>query len=177
MPPNRPKYSRLPNYDYSGPGTYSVTLCICNREPLLSTIVEGQVVLTRIGEMVQEEWLRSFEIRAELELDSYIIMPDHMHGIVRIVEEDRVKQRALQEAQLGPPEKFVRHRARSLGAFIGQFKAITAKRVNELRATPSQRLWQPDYFERVIRDEQELYEHRKYILNNPYRWQNRNRAS
>jgi putative transposase len=169
---NSPKYPRLSVYDYSWPGIYSITMCISDREQILSQILDERVLLTIYGEIVQEEWIRSFEIRKELKLDTYIIMPDHMHGIVQIVDdgEDLATLHKRQQMQIGPEREFVRSRKKSLGSFVAQFKAVTAKRVNILRSTPGKRLWQPDYFDRIIRSEDELFKTREYIINNPIRW-------
>ena len=83
---------RLPGYDYSQPGTYFLTLCAFNKQSLLGQVVEGQMLLNEIGQMVHAEWFRTTQIRREIELDTFVVMPNHLHGIVRIVAGARRRQ-------------------------------------------------------------------------------------
>jgi len=78
------KSIRLPGHDYSGPGNYFVTLVTENRECLFGWVIDGEMHLNNLGWIVQEEWVRSPQIRSELDLDRWIIMPNHFHGIVFI---------------------------------------------------------------------------------------------
>ena len=73
---------RLPGYDYSGAGAYFITICTHQRECLLGDVVEGEVRLSEFGNLVRREWLHSAEIRNEIELDAFTLMPNHIHGIV-----------------------------------------------------------------------------------------------
>jgi len=79
---------RLKGYDYTRPGAYFITICTHNREPLFGRVVDGEMVLNALGEIVWEEWFRSARIRDEIELfpDEFVVMPNHVHGIVWIVE-------------------------------------------------------------------------------------------
>jgi len=77
---------RLKSWNYSRPGWYYVTICVKARQSLLGSIVTGRMNLNRIGRIVEEEWLKTSTIRQNIELDEYIIMPDHMHGIIIIGE-------------------------------------------------------------------------------------------
>jgi len=79
---------RLSGYDYAQPGAYFVTLCIWQRESLLGEVVEGEVVLSEVGQIVQEEWLASPGIRREIQLDEFVVMPNHVHGIVWLTGDD-----------------------------------------------------------------------------------------
>ena len=80
---------RLHEYDYSWPGWYYVTVCTYLTECTLGEIIEGAVRLTRVGRIVEEEWLRTPELRSNVELDAYVIMPNHLHGIIIIHDEQR----------------------------------------------------------------------------------------
>ena len=75
---------RLKGYDYSGCGCYYVTICTQGRKCLLGELVNGEMVLNRCGQIAREEWLRSADVRAELRLDAFVIMPNHVHGVVFI---------------------------------------------------------------------------------------------
>jgi putative transposase len=115
--------------------------------------------LTDFGRIVSHEWEISATIRHELTLDAFVVMPNHVHGVV-IIKESNVG------ATGGSP---IRLRPRSLGSFLSGFKSATTKRINDLRRT-SVHVWQRNYYEHVIRDENSLQRIREYIVNNPQRW-------
>ena len=140
---------------------------------MFGNIHDHAMHLNPYGQIVKEEWLRSTNIRKEIQLDSYTIMPNHLHGIVVIIEEN-----------LPPsPMATIRPRAhnddlvleglarRSLGAFVAGFKSITTTRINALRGTPGIPVWQRNYYEHIIRNTQSLEKIRNYIVQNPLRWE------
>jgi REP element-mobilizing transposase RayT len=131
------------------------------RECLFGEIKDDKVLLSHYGELVTEEWLRTAEIRNEVEIDYFIVMPNHVHGIVSIRDYADVGAHGRAPLQRLP---------RSLGSFIAGFKSIATKRINELRHTPGSPVWQRNYYERVIRNEDELMRMREYITDNPARW-------
>ena len=96
---------RLKGYDYSGPGAYYITLCVHNRECLFGEIEDGDMYLNEYGKIVQTEWLKSSEIRKEIQLDGYQIIPNHFYGIIIILDDaidrrcDRPITPTLAEAQ------------------------------------------------------------------------------
>ena len=163
----RPSSLRLRSHDYGSTGAYFVTLCTCRRERLFGEIVDGDVRLNDTGRIVVSEWLRSAAIRPEIDLDAFVVMPNHLHGIVVIDAPvgatDRVG--AHGRAPLHP-----RRPSRSLGSFVAGFKSAATTRVNALRGTPRAPLWQRNYHDRVIRDEDELNRIRTYINDNPLHW-------
>ena len=79
---------RLQGYNYSQTGIYFVTICTHKRQCLFGEIRNGKMILNQIGKIVAQEWLKSAEIRQEIELDEWIIMPNHLHGIVGIDKKD-----------------------------------------------------------------------------------------
>ncbi len=81
---------RLPGYDYSQPGAYFITVCTHQRPPLFGGVVDGKMRLNGLGEIVQEERLKTAEIRSEIVLDEFIIMPNHIHGIIFLVDDQHV---------------------------------------------------------------------------------------
>jgi REP element-mobilizing transposase RayT len=121
------------------------------------------------GVIVREEWLRSAEIREEIILDEFIIMPNHLHGIIFIdvhVGADGVRPGSGHEGACHAPLR----RPKSLGSFVAGFKSAVTKRINQIRDNPGCPLWQRNYFERVIRNDRELAAIREYIANNPMKW-------
>jgi REP element-mobilizing transposase RayT len=122
--------------------------------------------LSPFGEIVREEWEKTPAIRAEVTLDTYEIMPDHFHAIVifRSAQDDSKQPHTL--ARSG-----IRYRKpRSLGSLVAGFKRITTGRINAMRNTPGKRVWQRNYWDRILYSERAMRMVRRYIRNNPARW-------
>ena len=174
---------RLSSYDYRSAGAYLVTICTFRKESILAEIADGEARLTPLGEIVLGEWLRSAEIRQEIELDESVVMPNHFHGIVFI--HDNVGAHGMRPVGMRPVDMLpdcgdserahgrapLHRSSKSLGSFIAGFKSACTKRINELRDTPGLPVWQRNYHERVIRNDEELHALRGYIRNNPARWE------
>jgi REP element-mobilizing transposase RayT len=156
---------RLKGYDYSQPGAYFVTLCTQNREFLFGEIANDTMLLNSYGKITEHEWLRSADVRAEVELDVFVVMPNHVHGIVWINKRGAVD--ATRRAHGRAP---LRRKPGSLGSMVAGFKSGVTRRVNALRCSPGGRVWQRNYYERIVRDEDELKRIRQYITDNPIRW-------
>ena len=162
---HRRRSIRMPAYDYAQAGAYFVTMVAHQRQSLFGEIVDGRVVTNGYGEAVEHEWLRSSEIRPGVQLDAFVVMPNHVHGIVIIG--DRVGAHSC-----APLPKALLHRPpRSLGSLVAGFKSAATKRINEIRGAPGLPVWQRNYYEHVIRDEEELNAVRQYIVDNPARWE------
>lgn len=151
---------RLKGYDYSQPGAYFVSICTQNRECLFGDMVDGEMVLNDAGRMVSETWEWLATQYDHVELDEWVIMPNHMHGIIVIVGIGRGGSRTA------PTEK-----RKPIGRLIGAFKTVSTKRINEIRKTHGAILWQRNYYEHIIRNENELNRIREYIVNNPMKWE------
>jgi putative transposase len=175
------KSIRLPEYDYSQPGAYFVTICAHNRECLFGDIAKDVKILNRFGNIVEEEWKRSETIRSEIQLDEFTVMPNHLHGIVWIINTHSVGATVRSPHHI--PNKFISKRERSplhtsrgpkpksLSSFIAGFKSICKTRINKIRNTPGKPVWQRNYHEHIIRNENELNKIREYILNNHLKWE------
>ena len=165
---------RLKGYDYAQPGAYFITFCTFGREHFLGEIRNGEMSLSEIGEIVKQEWLRTPTIRSNVELDEFVVMPDHFHGII-ILHAERNGEHEQDsscggELQFAPTVTPFRSPSKTIGAIIRGFKAAVTKRANELRKTPGLPLWQRNYYEHIIRDQMELDRIREYILLNPAKW-------
>ena len=168
---------RLQNYDYSTAGAYFVTICTFERECLLGDVVDGEMRLNDAGQIVREEWLRTAELRKNVILDEFVVMPNHFHAIIHI--HDNVgahcmrpgpNERAdIKRAHVGAPLR--RRKSGSIGSIIAGFKSAVTKRINQLRDNPGAPVWQRNYYERVIRDDRELQSIQQYIVDNPGKWQ------
>jgi REP element-mobilizing transposase RayT len=162
---------RYPGFDYAQSGAYFVTLVTHQRDALFGEIIDGEMKSNRRGEIVKEEWFASVNIRKEIRLhpEEFVIMPNHIHGVVWIENEDahvRVNDILLEGADGRPPLPI--RKPRSLGSFIAGFKSSVTKRIrDELNETG---IWQRNYYERIIRNERELDAICRYIEANPSNW-------
>jgi REP element-mobilizing transposase RayT len=156
---------RLKEYDYTQEGIYFVTICTFQREFLLGAVENEKMVVNYIGMIVEEEWLKTPILRSHVSLDTFVVMPNHFHGIIAIIPTGRGTTRRTPTT-----ERFGKPVACSLPTIIRAFKSATTKRINEMRGTPGQPLWQRNYYEHIIRSEGELMNARDYIVMNPLRW-------
>ncbi|MEI6208044.1 MAG: transposase [Desulfuromonadales bacterium] len=191
---------RLKGYDYSQVGAYFVTICAYNRECLFGEIVEmsgenlgenvrenlgerenmgerrsplREMIVNDLGRIVAAEWIHSAEIRAEIELGEFVVMPNHFHGIVLITDDTRIdeKQRRgdrpvaqMPVVQMSGPQQ------KSIGALLSGFKSAVTKRINETRNSPGVPVWQRNYHEHVIRNDADYNRIAEYVAYNPQRW-------
>ncbi len=184
---------RLRGYNYTQPGAYFVTLVTQDRMPLFGKIIDGRMQLSRFGNIVDMIWRRLPHHFRHIRLDEYVVMPNHFHGIIWIVRDKTGNKTVgarhsqdetcigiphnychLQNPQNFPgnasPQRPTGAPSGSLGALIGNFKSISTRRINGIRRTPGARVWQRNYYERIIRDQQELNAIRQYIIDNPRQW-------
>lgn len=196
---------RLKNYDYSQEGKYFITICCQNRASLFGTIDNGKMILNEAGNMIVTEWLALKNRFPHIELDEYVVMPNHFHGILGIVEEtvgtslagvqnnktgDRngspqpKPQRIIEKGQpqgfaptnISPTEITPTIKtAPTVGNIIGAFKSISS--VKYIRGIESKnwkqfnkRLWQRNYWEHIIRNDDSFNRISAYIKNNPRKW-------
>jgi len=169
---NNRRAIRLKDYDYSRAGYYFVTVCVNNRELSLGEIkndCRGTACCApnKYGKIVYDEWINTGKFRKNVELDEFIVMPNHFHGIVVINESGMVSG----TARRAPTQGFGKPVAGSLSTIMRSFKSAVTKQINESRNMPGAQFWQRNYYEHVIRDEDDLNRIREYIVNNPAKWQ------
>ncbi len=184
---------RLKGWDYSSPNFYFITLCTQNREYLFGDILNREMTLNAAGEMVRKE-LRELPSRFNiLELDEYIIMPNHVHAILHILcrgescirPEPCVRPRSYilpkpaihSEDQGNHKDRPYGTESKSIGRIIQAYKSITTQQyIKEMEKSNwpefHKRLWQRNYFEHITRSEKELEQIRQYIIGNPTNWPN-----
>ena len=122
-------------YDYSQPGSYFVTVCTKGRESLFGNVIDEEVALNFAGRVVQEEWSYTEIIRPEVQVDEFVIMPNHIHGIITIREPEGLVG-AHGRAALPCGNSMFRRPPRSLGSLLSGFKSAETKRINQSRHTP-----------------------------------------
>jgi putative transposase len=160
---NHRRSVRLKGYDYSQAGAYFVTICIEDRQCLLGDIVKGEMQLNDFGKIVTDQWAKTAEIHKNIELDEWVVMPSHFHGM--LIFTDTVG--AIHESPLQMTIKQRRNMA--LPKLIGRFKMLTARNINQLRRTPGSPIGQRNYYEHIVRDKTVLNRIREYINTNPDR--------
>jgi len=156
------KRIRLQNYDYSMPGMYFITICTDERKPLLGVVAatcgRPYVKLSRIGEIAENEIERAGNIYANVRIDKYIIMPEHIHMLIFIADEWRPQVAATDKL---PGEGAKQSRSTpTISRFVKQFKGAVTKQIGRP-------IWQRSYIDRVVRNHAEYEEIWKYIENNP----------
>ncbi|MCF2146535.1 transposase [Desmonostoc muscorum LEGE 12446] len=164
---------RLQGYDYSQVGAYFVTICTHQRECLFGAIADGIMELNQFGQMVADEWIRTLDIRPDFEFDEWIVMPNHLHGIVVIKQSAKptVGAHDVGAHSCAPlPTGMLHRRPRLLSSFVAGFKSATTKRINLVRNTPGIKIWQRNYYDHVIRNESSLEKIREYVQVNPMLW-------
>ncbi len=157
----RRKFLRLPEYDYSQPGAYFVTICTQERKPIFGEIRNGIMGLNICGCVIVDCWMWIMKQYPYVFLDEWMIMPNHFHGIIVIQDmECRGGSRAA------PTQK-----RKPLGQLIGAFKTVAAQSIRRVTGINGQKVWQRNYFEHIIRDEKSWLKIQEYILTNPLRWE------
>jgi putative transposase len=165
---------RLKKYDYSNPGGYFVTILTHDRVNLFADAISSNILgetvvnLTSCGKIAEFTWLDLPNHNPEIELDAFVIMPNHVHGIIII--KDMAVDEMEESVRAGSEPALTEHRRHSLSEIIRQFKTFSARRMNELRQTPGQPVWHRSYYDRIIRNQSELQRIRLYIEDNPRRW-------
>ena len=175
---NRRRSMRLRDWDYRDDGAYFVTICTHNRESILDE--------PRVARVLRTEWSRAICGGRDPDLGDFVVMPNHVHGIVWITGSgDAAKHYRVQtgyssgtnygqavsgQVRGASPLRVSGCVPGSLSAKVGAFKSAACKRVRALRGVPAEPVWQEGYHDRIIRDERGLERARHYILDNPAKW-------
>ena len=146
---------RLKSFDYRSEKAYFVTLCVQDRECLLGEIVNGVMNLSEVGEAVSVIWHDLPHRFPFLQLDTFCIMPNHLHAILLFQSP---------EGSTALPDK-------TLGEVLRAFKSLSGIQGNRLLDRSGRPFWQRNYYERVLRNEHEHTTTQRYILDNPLNWE------
>ena len=184
---------RLKGYDYTQPGAYFVTLVTQGRECLFGEIAAGEMRLNRFGQIAKREWERLSKRFPAVQIDAYVVMPNHVHGIIVIRgrgtaelltdNDSEILRRAptwksIAAADTDNPRRIPTNREQfgqpvpgSIPTIIRSYKSAVTYRVNLIRNSGPAQVWQLNYYDHVVRDEAELNRIRQYISNNPLQWE------
>lgn len=183
---------RLKGYDYSSPGAYFITICTHQRECLFGNIIDGEMKVNSFGQVIQGHWSKLHSHHTHLCLDEFIVMPNHIHGILILFSKNECDQSDTVGAGLADtvsvssnnlipkpaptndqlrPEIVTIQRA-GIADIIRGFKSFSARQINRQRQTKGLPVWQRNYYEHIIRNEESLENIRRYIQTNPANWNN-----
>lgn len=133
-----------------------MTICTYNREELLGHIEDSHMILSGIGEVVRNRWLEIPNHFSNIKLDEYVIMPNHIHGIIII-------DNPVGDGHARPVKK-----SNNLSVIIGSFKSAVTKQINQLKNVSFR--WQRCFYDHIIRTDKSLNNLREYMINNPVKW-------
>ena len=166
---------RLRGYDYSQNGLYFVTLCCHERQPLFGEVANDEMRLSDAGQVAYKEWEKTGAMRENIELHAFVVMPNHVHGIIEIVGAHCMRPDVAPDMQLGrvqvqgiQPGRV--QRAPTVGDVVRGYKSAVTKRINHLRNASIPPVWQRNYYEHIIRNEASYLKIAEYIQTNPQRW-------
>jgi len=167
---------RMPDYDYSVPGWYFITICVKNRQCVFGDVVDGKMVLSRFGYIAKQSLKDVPKHYKHVRLDSYIVMPNHVHVIIVI----RRVGAGFKPAPTGLHPTHITDGAglkpaptgkrQGLSETIRAFKTFSAQKINMLRQSSGDPFWQRNFHERIIWTDEGLASTRDYIRLNPLRW-------
>ncbi len=171
---HRRRSIRVRNYDYAQAGIYFVTVCTWKQRSLFGKVLNNKMHLNDAGQIVATEWLRTPRLRPQIELDEFVVMPNHLHGILVILSGSRrgvLQYAPTPDATNGAPQQPFRSPSQTIGAIVRGFKAAVTKRINNIQDIPVRPVWQRNYYEHIICNGAELDQTRRYIRDNPAVWE------
>ena len=181
---------RLKGYDYSQEGLYFVTLCVQDRDCIFGNVVDGKMMLNDAGRIAHNEWLKTAELRKNVQLHNFVVMPNHFHTIFEITHvgaycirpddeckrlddeckrpDDEIGKCKYPDNEMGVCNTPLRSPTQTVGAIIRGYKSAVTRQMNVLKISFK---WQRDMYEHIIRDYNDYARIDEYILNNPEKWE------
>lgn len=171
---NHRRSIRLKGYDYSQEGAYFITICTHDRQCLFGKIADGEMALNDAGIIAYDTWMETPRLRINVELHPFVIMPNHVHGIIVIL--DNIPHEIPEHTGVlqTPTDVPLRSPSQTIGAIVRGYKASVTRQINASAkynvSLRQQSVWQRNYHEHIIRNERSYYAICDYIINNPSRW-------
>lgn len=167
--------NRMKGFDYSKEGLYFITICTNKRHFLFGKISEGKMLVNQNGKILCDCWFDLPNHYTNIVLDEFVVMPDHVHGIIIIDNYGMLKNQSMAtivETGFKPVSKPATKKIKNHGLpeLVRAFKTFTARKINELNGSTGRAIWQKGYYDRIIRNENEFVQIRKYIEQNPENW-------
>ncbi|MBA3874197.1 MAG: transposase [Anaerolineae bacterium] len=157
------KSPRLQGYDYRQNGAYFITICTHKRQHLFREISSDEMELNTLGCIAQTCWEQIPAHFPKAEVDAFVVMPNHIHGVLLIIDETKCADYQY--------EQFSNPIARSLSTMMRSYKSAVTKQINQLLMTDNSPTWQGRFHDHIIRSERGLNVLQQYVANNPVRWQ------
>lgn len=178
----RSESHRLKGWNYANPSIYFITICTQNRLYIFSEINDGILILNENGRIVENEIMKSIEIRQNMIFHNYVIMPNHVHFLIEILNVDMQVVDTHSSAYNNNytdndtththSSAYLRRMPKSISSFVAIFKSVTTKQINNLQNTPNEKIWQNNYHDHIVRNENSFNHIATYIENNPFNWEN-----
>ncbi|HNV57101.1 MAG: hypothetical protein GYA67_05740 [Smithella sp.] len=165
------KKQRLPGFNYSTDGAYFVTICVQNMQYCFGNVENETMALNQTGKIVDHQWNWIFEQYAYVHRDEFVVMPNHVHGILHIAENGLATRTGGRNLDVGNgrDRSLQAQKIKTISELIGAFKTTSSKMIHLAGQTDFK--WQKSYYDRVLRNERELHLTREYIVNNPKAWE------
>ncbi len=165
---------RIKEFDYSQPGGYVVTIVSHQRECLFGEIVNQEIKLSRLGLIVKQQWEKLPRRFPYVELGAFVIMPNHVHGII-IIHDRRGTAEDSKDLGAGafrraPTEEFGEPISGSIPTIVRSYKSAVAYRSHLMPGKRESPVWQRNYYEHIVRDEKDWDRINRYIQSNPGMW-------
>ena len=201
----RSESHRLKDRNYANPSIYFITICTQDRFCLFGEINDGILILNENGRIVENEIKKSIDIRQNMLFHHYVIMPNHIHFLIEILNVDtqdvdthssayktnntdsqdvdthssaykynKNNENNIIETYTNNTHSraYLRRMPKSISSFVAIFKSVTTKQINDLRNTPQEKIWQNNYHDHIVRNENSFNHIATYIENNPFNWEN-----
>jgi len=160
--------ARLKNWDYGSSGYYFVTICVKNRECVFGNVDDNKMILSESGKIAEKFWLEIPAHFPSVKLDEFIIMPNHIHGII-IIDNHRDVACNVSTRTNNKIMSIISPKRGSLSTVIRSYKSNCTKTINKTHNNIYFQ-WQLRFYDHIIRDEKSLNNIRNYIINNPLNW-------
>lgn len=167
---------RLQNWDYANDGFYFVTICTKDKQYFFGEVKDQEMILNEIGKMAEKFWLEIPQHFDNVELDEFVVMPNHIHGIIGIKNDlSKTQQRCVETQQCcvsteqQESNTFYKLKPKSLPVIIRSFKSACTREINKSQNQINFK-WQSRYYDHIIRNEESLNKIRQYIFENPLKW-------
>jgi putative transposase len=159
------KPMRLYGYDYSQKGAYYITIITKDRKNIFGCIMGDEVELSLAGQVAQVEWSAISTKFPYIDLDEFVIMPNHIHGILFIQNPGQFPNQPRSESTMinGAPKN-------SIISVIENYKSLTSRKIRQLNFIPGGQVWHTRFYDHIIRGYEEFEKIREYIVNNPSKW-------
>ena len=159
---------RLLGWDYSSPGVYYITICTHRRECLFGGVITGEMRLNQFGDAADACWRAITDHTQCIELDEWVVMPNHIHGLIVILDTSVGARHAVPLHQ--SQEVFGKPKPDSLSTVVRSFKSAVTRQINTLRNTSGAPVWQRSFYDHIVRTQSDIDQIRLYIPENPMQW-------